>query len=232
MMAGRWKQVAALRRTPLLLLAQKLARRVPFRPIDIGKLCFLRLDGVPRVPPAMLRGPAAVRAATRADIDGLARLHLSRETFAARFDDGDRCLVAIAAGRIVGYEWFSVNARHRETAWNCTIDIPDGCVYAYDAFIDPAFRNSGIWLRFKALLGEWMTAAGKHCVLTFVDYGNDASLRTHQRFGFTPAETIVAVKLLGRSFFFSEPSPDSPAPRRRNTTAARPASAPAAHPSP
>jgi L-amino acid N-acyltransferase YncA len=231
MMAHRWKQIAALRRTPLLLLAQKVARRVPFRPIDRGKLSFQRLDGVTRVAPAMSRGPAAVREATGADIDALARLHHSREIFAARFDTGDRCIVAMAGGNVVGYEWFCANATHHETAWNYTIDVPDGCVYAYDAFIDPAFRNSGIWLRFKAMLADWMLATDKHWVLTFVDYGNDASLRTHQRFGFKRAQTIVAVKVLGRSFFFSEASRDSRAPRRRNTAAA-PASAPAARPSP
>ena len=58
MTVGRWRQLARLRHTPPVLLAQKLVRRIPLRPVDVGKLCFLRLDGVPRVAPGMLRGPA------------------------------------------------------------------------------------------------------------------------------------------------------------------------------
>ena len=207
MMAGRWRHMAALRYTPFLLIVQKVIRRVPFRPVDIGKLCFLRLDGVPRVPPGMRRGPALVREATRTDVDALTRLQHSRETFLGRFDEGDRCVVAVVRDRIVGYEWFSVNATHHETAWNYTIDIPSGCVYAYDAYIDSAYRNSGIWLRFKATLAEWMLATDKHCVLTFVEYGNAASLRTHQRFGFKRSKTVLAAKVFGQSFFSEDEAP-------------------------
>jgi GNAT superfamily N-acetyltransferase len=199
-----WRQFAALRHTPAVLLAQKIVRRIPFRPVDIGKLCFLRLDGVPHVAPGMLRGPAIAREATRADIDALAELQHSRDTFGARFGEGDRCVAAVVGDRIVGYEWFSANATHHETAWNYTIDIPDGCVYAYDAYIEPAYRNSGVWLRFKAKLAEWMLATDKHCVLTFIEYGNAASLRTHQRFGFKPSKTVLAIKVFGKSFFSEE----------------------------
>ena len=73
-------------------------------------------------------------------------------------------------------------------------------VYAYDAYIDPAYRNTGVWLRFKAYLAEWM-GARQAGVLTFVDYGNLASLRTHLRFGFEPSSTVFAVKAFGRTFF-------------------------------
>ena len=71
-------------------------------------------------------------------------------------------------------------------------------MYAYDAYIDPEHRNTGVWLRFKAYLGDLMETSGKHGVLTLVDYGNRASLVTHARFGFRPATTVLAVKVLGR----------------------------------
>src|SRR5882672_7928938 len=122
-------RVASLARTPRLLLAQKLLRRVPLRPVDVGKLCFLQLDGLPTVPPAMLRGDADVRFATAADLPGLTELQNKAAMFLARFAQGDRCVVAIADGRIVGYEWFCDNPFHRETAWGYRITIPGGFVY-------------------------------------------------------------------------------------------------------
>jgi GNAT superfamily N-acetyltransferase len=193
--------VATLCRTPRLLIAQKALRRLPFRPVDIGKLCFLRLDRVPHVPSWMLRGNAGVRSATPEDLEALVCLQDKEAVFVERFKRGERCVVAEVDGDLIGYEWFSDKAVHHESAWGCPITIPGGFVYAYDAYIDPAYRNTGVWLRFKAYLGEWMTARGKRGVLTFVEYGNWPSLRTHLRFGFEPTESVLALKILGLKLF-------------------------------
>ena len=186
---------------PLFVLLQTLLKLIPFRPVEIGKLCFLRFDGIPRVPKGMLRGPAEVRLATADDVDGLARLQDRRSSFVSRFAHGDFCVVAMIGSLIVGYEWFSEAAEHIEAVWGLTIAIPRNFVYAYDAYIDPAYRNSGIWLRFKGFLGHWMSIHRKSGVLTFVDEGNWASLNTHRRFGFVPTSTVLVLKVLGKSFF-------------------------------
>lgn len=198
-----WTRIKAkaLARTPPLLLAQMLLRRIPLRPIDVGKLCFLQLNGLPNVPAAMLRGHADVRFATVNDLDALARLRDKKRLFRRRFDEGDHCVIAVIDSRIVGFEWFSDGPVHHETAWDYRITIPGGYVYAYDAYIDPANRNTGLWLRFKAHLAEWMAARGKDGVLTFVDYGNWPSLRTHLRFGFRPTESVLALRVIGLRLF-------------------------------
>lgn len=192
------KRLAELRHTPSLLLAQKVLRRVPFRPVDIGKLCFLRLDKIPHIAPGLLRGPGLVRAAAMADLDALVAVRNQREVFLERFAHGDRCAVAEVGGRIVGYEWFCDRSVHEETAWGYRIAIPPGYIYAYDAFIDPRYRNSGIWLRFKAHLGDLMRETGRVGVLTFIDYGNWPSMRTHLRFGFKPDTEVFVIKILGK----------------------------------
>jgi GNAT superfamily N-acetyltransferase len=197
-MNARWKAgFERLRHTPPLLLLQKALRQVPFRPVDVGKLCFLRLDAVPRVPASRLRGAGHIRPGRRADLDALTALRDQRETFVERFDSGDHCVVAEVDGRIVGYEWFCARSSHLEESWGYRITIPEGFVYAYDAYIDPRYRNTGVWLKFKDYLGSWMVESGKRGVLTFVDYGNPASLRTHLRFGFKPALNVLALKILG-----------------------------------
>jgi hypothetical protein len=200
-LGGVRKAFVVLRWTPFLLLLQKLFRRIPFRPVDVGKLCFLQFNGRPQVRPALLRGNATVRLATPDDLPGLTRLQNKCAEFMKRFARGDHCFIAIVAGCIVGYEWFGDGDTHLETAWGLTIAIPRGFVYAYDAYIDTAYRNTGLWLRFKASLGEWMGAHGKHGVLTFVEYGNWPSWRTHLRFGFVPSDEVLAVRVFGRTFF-------------------------------
>jgi hypothetical protein len=178
MTADRWGAFfAKLRRTPPLLIVQKTLRRVPFRPVDVGKLCFLRLEGVPKVPPSLLRGSGFVRRGTLDDLDALVQLRDQRAVFEERFAAGDHCVVVLVDDHIVGFEWFCDRDVHREGAWGYRIDIPGGFVYAY--------------------VGELMIASGERGVLTFVDYGNLPSLRTHLRFGFKPAATVLAMKVLG-----------------------------------
>lgn len=193
-------RVAELRRTPPLLLLQKVVRQVPFTPVDVGKLCFLRLDRIPRVPAGLLRGPGLVGRVTADDLDRLLLVRDQRAVFLERFAKGDHCVAASVDGRIVGYEWFCDRPVHHETAWGYDIVVPPGFVYAYDAYIAPPYRNSGIWLRFKAYLGELMLQSGHAGVLTFVEYGNWPSLRTHLRFGFTPDREVFVLKVLGRLF--------------------------------
>ena len=193
----KWSRLAELRHTPALLLAQKALRQIPFKPLDVGKLCFLRLDKIPRVAPGLLRGPGTIRPASVDDLDALVALRNLREVFLSRFAQGDRCVVAEVGGRIAGYEWFCERDIHEETEWGYRITIPPGFVYAYDAFIDPQYRNSGIWLRFKAYLGERMMQTGQTGVLTFIDFGNWPSLRTHLRFGFQPVNEVLVLRILG-----------------------------------
>jgi GNAT superfamily N-acetyltransferase len=200
------KRFGDLRHTPPLLLAQKVLRRVPFKPVDVGKLCFLRLDSIPRIAPGLLRGPGVVRAATLDDLEALVALRGQPATFRARFAEGDHCVVAEVGGRVAGYEWFCNRDVHEETAWGYRIAIPPGFVYAYDAFIDPQYRNSGIWLRFKAYLANLMIESQCAGVLTFVDYGNWSSLRTHLRFGFSPEKEVLALKVMGKLFTVQRPS--------------------------
>ena len=81
--------------------------------------------------------------------DALVRLRDQRAVFLEQFAAADHCVVAAVGDRIIGYEWFCERAVHRESAWGYRIAIPGGFVYAYDAYIGPAYRNTGVWLRFK-----------------------------------------------------------------------------------
>ena len=215
--------IANLRRTPVLLVVQRVLRLVPFKPVNFARLRFLTFEGVPRVPAALLRGRGTVRRATADDLEGLEQLQKRAGVFQKRFANGDRCVVAVVNDRIVGYEWFCDQTMHHETAWGLPIPIPAGFVYAYDAYIDPAYRNTGVWLRFKAHLGEWMIATGKQGVLTFVEDGNLPSLRTHVRFGFKPDQTVLAMRIMGVKLFrrLSEPMPAGVVAYRSNRTLAR-----------
>jgi hypothetical protein len=125
MRADGWRAaIGTLRRTPPLLIVQKILRQVPFRPVDVGKLCFLRLDGAPQVPPSRLRGSGLVRRGTEDDLEALVRLRDQRGVFLDRFAAGDHCVVVVVGDRVVGYEWFCAGEVHEEGEWGYRIAIP------------------------------------------------------------------------------------------------------------
>jgi GNAT superfamily N-acetyltransferase len=203
MTAALSRRLAKLARRDVapLIVCQWVLRQLPFAPIRIAVLHFLLFEGLPVVSAAHLRGPGYVRAATAQDLDAMPACGDKRAVFKARFAAGDDCVVADIDGRIVGYEWFCHQPSHVEATHGYRIHVPRGSVYAYDAYLDPQYRNSGFWLRFKAHLAALMTARDARDVLTFVEEGNTASRNAHVRFGFKPVKSVLALRVFGVTLF-------------------------------
>jgi GNAT superfamily N-acetyltransferase len=176
-------------------------RRVPFQPLDINCLYFLEYAGIPPQRDQHERSHADVRCATPEDVEGLARCQHTPEAFLKRFDAGDHCAVACVDGRIVGYEWFCDRSLYVEERYAYEIDVTPEAIYAYDAFILPEHRLTGIWLKFiSCYLRDLMKRSGKQRIITMIDAGNHLSMKTHVRFGFRVVRKVLVVKMCGRTF--------------------------------
>lgn len=191
-------------RRSLLVIVRNLLQRIPFKPVDINCLHFLEYTGVPNLGTALPRTDCEVRSATLKDLAGLTECQRTPEAFLKRFESKDHCAVAVIDGRIVGYEWFCDKHSHLEERCAYNVEISPEAIYAYDAFILPEHRLSGIWVKFKtAYLRELMEKLRKRKIITMIDRGNHLSMNTHLRFGFQPARVVFVLKLLGKSFFLS-----------------------------
>ena len=194
--AGRFS-----RRSPLVMV-RLLLQRIPLKPVDINCLYFLEYAGVPRRGAAFGRARCEVRSATLADLQGIAKCQDTPDGLLKRFQSNDHCVVAVADGRIVGYEWFCDKPVHLEERYAYKIEIPPSSIYAYDAYILPEYRLSGIWLKFKTIyLRQLMQTLHKRRVITMVDGGNHLSMNTHLRFGFKLVRKVFMVKLFGKTLF-------------------------------
>jgi GNAT superfamily N-acetyltransferase len=139
----------------------------------------------------MLRGPGEIRAGSLNDLNRLAICGENKyQKFLERFQAGDHCVVAQLGAGIIGYEWFSIRPRHVAEPFKYRITVPCDCIYAYDAFILPEYRGSGVWLRFKSHLAALMEDLGRRRVLTYVEQGNELSLASHFRLGFKPVKLV------------------------------------------
>jgi GNAT superfamily N-acetyltransferase len=186
---------------PMWAALRSVLRRVPFQPLDINCLYFLEYAGIPPQRDQYERSRAEVRCATPGDVEGLARCQHTPEAFLKRFDAGDHCAVACLDGRIVGYEWFCDRPLYVEERYSYEIEVSPEAIYAYDAFILPEFRLTGIWLKLMSgYLRELMKRLGKQRIISMIDAGNDLSMKTHVRFGFRVARSVLVVKMGGRTF--------------------------------
>jgi GNAT superfamily N-acetyltransferase len=183
-------------------------QRIPFQPLDMNVLYLLEYSGVPPEHAALRRVRAEVRRATPKDIPAMAVCQNTPMAFRNRFRTGDDCVIAIVRNQVVAFAWFCRKPVHTEERYSYPLYIPRDTVYAYDAFILPEHRRTGIWLKFIAVyLRELMCKAGRNRILIFIDYGNCLAMRTHLRFGFRIVRTIFIVKILGKSYWSSRNLP-------------------------
>jgi len=201
MNSGRAQLKDPFPRRSFLVPLRNLLQRIPFKPLDVNCVYFLEYTGIPRRDAAFSRGGCDVRSATLDDLPGITECQKTPETFLRRFQVHDHCVVAVVDGRIVGYEWFCDKPAHIEERYSYEIKIPGDAIYAYDAYILPGHRLSGIWLKFKIIyLRDLMESLHKTKIIVMIDRGNRMSMSTHLRFGFKVVREVFVLKLFGRTF--------------------------------
>jgi hypothetical protein len=192
----------------LLVTFRRLMQRIPLAPLDVNRLYFLEYAGIPYHNGAVVgsRHGTIVRDATPEDLQGITGCQNTPQAFLKRFRAHDYCAVAVAGSRIVGYQWFCDHSCHIEERYGYKITLPPDTIYAYDAFILPQYRLTGIWVQFhSSYLRHLMQRLRKKRILTMVDHGNQLSMNTHLRFGYSPVYVVMVTKVFGKSFFSTAP---------------------------
>lgn len=199
MASSSWiKRIKNLVNQPPFLIVQDLLNRIPGHPFQVTRFFLLSLSD-----PAenAMRGFGSVREGTPADVAGMRLLEDKEALFCRRFEEGEFCVVAVHDGRIVGYVWFSDKAFHLEERFKYRLEIPEDSIYAYDGFIKREYRLRGIWVLFQKYMLDQLRILGRKRIIAMVDYGNDASLKTHLRFGYVKTRDVHHVRFLDKNFF-------------------------------
>lgn len=189
---------------PRLLLLQDLLQRIPFQPLRLACFSLFLLDQIPMLPLCSEEEGSEIRPGCLDDIEELLRCENKREIFLRRFQAGERCLVALRNGRIVGYEWFSPAPVHLEERYRYPIKVPSDTLYVYDAYVTPEFRRQGVWRRLMQQILHSANQSGRKKVLLLIDCENEHSMRLHLRLGFYPVKRVLYFRLCGITFFREE----------------------------
>lgn len=119
-------------------------------------------------------GGVSVRPLEDADLSDYASSQPSdAEMVGARLRRGDRCVVAVEDGRVLGSRWASTVSADIAEVW-LSFPVCPGVAYSYDAFTLPEARGRGIAAAVTAALFEGLVADGARRVVNAVLPDNPA----------------------------------------------------------
>jgi GNAT superfamily N-acetyltransferase len=117
-----------------------------------------------------------------------------------RFARGDLAYVGVHDGRLLAHSWFHRGPdpfgedRPLLPRW----EVPADAFWSYNAFTLPAARASGVFVKlFQTALRELIVDRGAARVRCRVKAANAASRSLHERFGFAPLGTLIALSVPG-----------------------------------
>jgi hypothetical protein len=111
-----------------------------------------------------------------------------------------RCFASMNRSNLVCSVWFAQRHVGLEDTMNIPLSLAADTCYLFNAFTAPAFRGQGIYmLTAKRALVE-MYQLGKSRAVALIEYGNIASICSHQRVGLKPQGWIVSLGRSGQAY--------------------------------
>jgi hypothetical protein len=188
-------------KNPPMVILQTILGKIPGEPVSVSQFYLVQFRNTPQQRSLPTRGRGSVREARPEDAFEMGQFENKQEIFLRRFAAKEHGVVAIVDGKIVAYEWFSEKPFHIEERHLYKITIPPNAFYAYDAYILPEYRMSGLWLKLKLYSFDLMGKLGRDTVISFINQENRLSMNTHLRFGFAPFRKVYGARFFRKAIF-------------------------------
>ena len=115
-----------------------------------------------------------------------------------RFHKGDKCLLSLYQGTIIGYVWIMRGRMERSSSQY--IDLPDHRVYLYNGFVLEEFRGKRVLNSMDSFLIHRFKKEHKRTLITVVARDNISSIKARERMGFKRVGHITVIGLLGYQY--------------------------------
>ncbi len=119
----------------------------------------------------------------------------AREYAIEKLRKGDKCLLAVYNGEVVGYFWL-MNGEMELSQYN-HIPLQDHKAYLYRAFVIEPFRGQRILWAMHSYYHEFLKAQDKTKVLEIISIWNKASIKAHTKIGMKPIGMIMQIRFFG-----------------------------------
>ncbi len=126
--------------------------------------------------------------------------HLVYDTALRLADANHRCFAALDGPSLACYAWFAEHNIGPEDTMNIPLSLSADACYLFNAFAAPAYRGRGLYVSTARRALAEMCRSGKSQGLALIEYGNVASMRSHDRIGLRPQGWIVSLGRGGLSY--------------------------------
>ncbi len=150
----------------------------------ISKLVIFEFDLEQSVPRVVSDFPLSFRMALGKDIDLMDEEHYDYDQYAKQYSKnrlikGDRCVLAIYNGTVIGYGWAMKD--YMELSQYNYIRLCKNKVYFYRCFVRKEYRGNKIERAIYNYLADMLKKEGKRFVLLTVDTSNKSALKTKEK---------------------------------------------------
>lgn len=189
-----------MRTGSVLVLLQRLLRRIPFSPLDVNCLHCLEYLADSYDRSSFADQGILIRAGTPADLPQMSECRNFPESLPERFAEQEHCVIAMLGERVIAYQWFCDKPSRIEERYGYTVEIPSDSVYGYDAFVLPEYRRARVWKSFHTLyLRDLLARLRRRRVIVMVDQVNSVSMSAHLRMGYRLYRKVYVAKLFGKT---------------------------------
>lgn len=154
--------------------------------MDLGE----KLDTLPA---AKIQG---VRPATQEDIPALERLVKRGDEYRERFENGHICFLGEQKGVVAGMGWLKVVTDHIEAENDFHVRLGERCCWSYDAYVDPAYRLTGMWPAIKIQSLLYARQRGVIRSVCMIKNYNPNAMKSTLRLGYRRDEEVLTLKFL------------------------------------
>lgn len=93
------------------------------------------------------------------------------------------CVGAFEGGRLVNYSWYALDHVEPEHSFGAGLTLPQDAIYMHKAFTLPEYRGQRVHQATIHRASRIFARMGIRRLIAIVEYGNWASLRSHERMG-------------------------------------------------
>jgi GNAT superfamily N-acetyltransferase len=113
-------------------------------------------------------------------------------SLATRLENGvNYCFAVFDGPRLASYSWYALDSIEPEHSLDTGLSFPKNTVYLYKAYTHPDYRGQRVHHITLHHAVRFFAQRGISRLITLVEYGNWASLLSHERFGCRRAGRIV-----------------------------------------
>ncbi|MHA1571182.1 MAG: GNAT family N-acetyltransferase, partial [Alphaproteobacteria bacterium] len=116
---------------------------------------------------------------------------------------GDRFVVALRDGKVVGFENYQANLHWLGSGDRIGVRLDDDELWAVFSLVDPEYRRRGIVTDIIRFAGQKMREDGYRVVYGHIAEGDVPAKTAHGKRGFVPIDGWRIFRILGKTYFTS-----------------------------